>query len=273
MPVRTRRWIRRLRGGSQAHLVEAEDGDCYVLKARNNPQHHRILPNEWVAAVCLRYLQLPCPETAVLALNESIPELTARRGEREVPIEPGWHFGSRYVSNPAQCEPWDFLPDKLLEKIVNGRDFLGMYLFDQWTSNADGRQAVFFRAQMRLPKSEEREPVIRPALVASFIDHGFCFQGPSWRYADAARQGLYHRRLVYERVTGWDDFEPWLSRIEHFPEEVLDRALREIPMPWFDGPSERDEFEALLERLLHRRTSIRRLAEAGRGINLFPKWQ
>jgi hypothetical protein len=42
MPVNARRFIRKMRGGAQAHLLEADDGDYYIVKFQNNPQHRRI---------------------------------------------------------------------------------------------------------------------------------------------------------------------------------------------------------------------------------------
>src|SRR5713226_7150843 len=38
--------IRRMRGGAQAHLMRCDDGQYYVVKFQNNPQHPRVLANE-----------------------------------------------------------------------------------------------------------------------------------------------------------------------------------------------------------------------------------
>ena len=46
MPLTAVRHVRKMRGGAQAHLLEADDGHWYVVKFRNNPQHRRILVNE-----------------------------------------------------------------------------------------------------------------------------------------------------------------------------------------------------------------------------------
>lgn len=43
--------IRRMRGGSQSHLLWASDGNYYVTKFQNNPQHIRVLANEIFASV------------------------------------------------------------------------------------------------------------------------------------------------------------------------------------------------------------------------------
>ena len=42
--------IRRMRGGAQSHLMRASDGDYYVCKFVNNPQHPRVLANEFLAS-------------------------------------------------------------------------------------------------------------------------------------------------------------------------------------------------------------------------------
>ncbi len=41
--------IRKMRGGSQAHLLRASDNHFYVTKFQNNPQDIRILANEYLA--------------------------------------------------------------------------------------------------------------------------------------------------------------------------------------------------------------------------------
>ena len=66
MPIQAIRLIRKMRGGAQAHLMECDDGHFYVVKFRNNPQHRRILMNEWIASVFLNYLQISTPPTAIV---------------------------------------------------------------------------------------------------------------------------------------------------------------------------------------------------------------
>jgi hypothetical protein len=61
MPLKARRHIRKMRGGAQSYLLEGSDGCFYVVKFRNNPQHPRILVNELISAVLLRYLEVECP--------------------------------------------------------------------------------------------------------------------------------------------------------------------------------------------------------------------
>ena len=115
-------------------------------------------------------------------------------------------------------------------------------------------------------------PPRKMGFVALMIDHGFAFNGPHWDFPESAMTGLYPRRVVYEKVRSIDDFDPWLSRVIHFPEEVLDRALRGIPMDWIG-----DDYEAavkMLERLLARRKRVPELLHGCRKAagDPFPKW-
>ena len=72
MPLTAVRHIRKMRGGAQSHLLEADDGRWYVVKFRNNPQHRRILINEMLSAVFLDYLKISAP---VIAFSIPFSEL------------------------------------------------------------------------------------------------------------------------------------------------------------------------------------------------------
>src|SRR5215471_14632101 len=114
MPLLAVRHVRKMRGGAQAHLIEADDGHWYVVKFRNNPQHPRILVNELIASALLDYLKIAVPETAIIRITEAFltanPDLCLQLGSRRVEVQPGWHFGSRYPGDPARMAVYDFLP-------------------------------------------------------------------------------------------------------------------------------------------------------------------
>lgn len=271
MAVRARRWLRRMKGGSQPHLVEADDGHFYVVKPRNNPQHPRILVNEWISGVFLRFLQIASPETAPVWISDEFlaasPELVIQRGRRHEPVSPGWHFGSRLPGDPSQMALFDTLPNVLLAKVTNPRDLAGLIVFDRWVANADYRQLVFFRAAVAEPGSA------RPGFVMWAIDHGFAFQGPNWSVKAAGRQGLHHANPHYESIRDWDHLEPWLTRIEGFPEDVADQALASMPREWLN-PGEETELETMLEQLFRARSRIRHSVEdlLRTESALFPNW-
>jgi hypothetical protein len=270
MPLNAVRHIRKMRGGAQSHLLEADDGHAYVVKFRNNPQHRRILINELLASVFLDYLKISAPETALLHVSAGFlsanPEVHLTLGSRRLDVEPGWQFGSRYPGDPSRIAVYDFLPDALLPSIVNLDDFRGILVFDKWAGNADGRQCIFYRANVKAGRES------RPGFVARMIDHGYAFNGPYWDFPDSPLQGLYPRRLVYESVGSLDDFQPWLDLLRHLPEEVMDSAWKRVPPDWIEG--EEDALERLLDDLFERRRRVADLIEGARNtrVNPFPNW-
>src|ERR1700730_6074064 len=237
--------IRKMRGGAEAHLLETNDG-FYVVKFLGNPQHRRILVNEWISSVILHYLQIASPEVALVEITADFlranPDVTLHLGTRQIPVEPGWHFGSRYPGDPAVTAVYDYVPDALLAQVDNLSDFAACLVFDKWMANADGRQSVFFRARLKDSR--------KMGFVALMIDHGFVFNGPHWDFPDSPVQGLYARPSVYEGVRSLESFQPWLDRVMHFPVNVIDQVLRQIPPQWIAG--EEDQLEKLLERLMRR---------------------
>jgi hypothetical protein len=200
------------------------------------------------------------------------PEVALQTGNRSIPVEPGWHFGSRHPGTPQTTAIYDFVPDALLGQVANADQFLASLVFDRWVANADGRQSIFFRAQLKDWLARPGIPPRKMGFVALMIDHGFAFNGPHWDFPESAITGLYSRRIVYRNVRSIDDFEPWLSRVIHFPEEALDRALRQIPPAWI-GPDE-GALETMLERLLGRRKRMPELLHGCRKAegNPFPLW-
>jgi hypothetical protein len=277
MPVMARKLVRKMRGGAQAHLLEAADGHFYVVKFQGNPQHRRVLVNELIAGFILKYLQIASPETALVEVTPEFlrgnPDVHLTMGGRRIAVEPGWHFGSRFPGDPARTAVYDFVPDVLLGKVNNLRDFLGCLVFDKWTGNADGRQSVFLRAPLADWFPEQRANAQKLGFVALMIDHGFLFNGPHWEFVDAPGYGLYMRRTVYDTVTALESFEPWLGRVANFPDEVLDAALRQIPPEWIAG--EEEQLEKMLERLMRRKKKAPELIECVRESksNPFANWR
>ena len=273
MPVTARRHIRKMRGGAQSHLIEASDDHCYIVKFRNNPQHRRILVNELIAAEILEYLQISTPASDLVQVSEEFlkqnPEASFQLGSQVIPPDTGWAFGSRHPGDPNVTAIYDFVPDSLLAQVQNRSQFLAVLAFDKWTSNADGRQSIFFRAQLKDWFPDVKASPKKMGFVALMIDHGFIFNGPHWTFPESAVQGLYPRRTVYEPVTKMDDFQPWLDRIAYFPDEIMDRALRRIPPDWIEG--DEAELEKLLETLLRRKKRIGELVEQSRAV--FPNWK
>ncbi|HUY95795.1 MAG TPA: HipA family kinase [Terracidiphilus sp.] len=264
LAVRATQHIRRMRGGAQGHLMLGEDSHAYVVKFANNPQHVRVLANELMASRMAAAAGLTAPHGEIVEVSqwlvENTPEMTMDLGRRKEPCRAGRAFGSRFVGGLMPGQVVDYLPAEPLLEVRNLREFAGVLALDKWTGNANGRQAVFQRKQ--------RERMYR----AWFIDWGYCFHAGEWRFEDAPLRGVYHRNEVYREVRGWEDFEPWLSRMEAMDGEVLWGAANETPAEWYGGDV--GEMEALVEKLVGRRGRIRELIEGFRRTERepFPNW-
>jgi hypothetical protein len=253
-----------MRGGAQGQLMLGADGHVYVVKFQNNPQHTRVLANEFLASRLAAAAGLTAPEAELVEVSswlvENTPELEIDLGRARVRCQPGLQFGSRFVGGLMPGQVVDYLPEEQLAEVRNLGEFAGILALDKWTGNANGRQAVFTRRQ--------RERRYR----AVFIDYGYCFHAGEWRFEDAPLRGVYHRNDVYREIAGWESFEPWLTRLETMAAETMWAAAGEIPPEWYGG--DLGEMEALVEKLLQRRSRIRELIEGfgNSDRNPFPKW-
>jgi len=257
--------VRRMRGGAQSQLMLGADSNLWVVKFQNNPQHLRVLANELIATRLAQAAGLTVPATDVVEVTEwlianspgMVVELPHKRSE---PYTPGLQFGSRFLGGlPGQVV--DYLPEPQLEEVRNRHEFAGMLALDKWTGNCNGRQAIFDR--------RPRERRYR----ATFIDQGFCFNAGEWTFPDSPLRGVYARNCVYAGVTGWQCFEPWLTRIEEMPPAALWSVAETVPPEWYSG--ETAALERLMEKLLARRTRVRELIGSFRDSNRepFPHWE
>jgi hypothetical protein len=245
--------------------MRCKTDDYYVVKFQGNPQGTRILANELLGTQLAARLGLPTTHGAICYISEDLiqltPDLCVETAGGRIPCQSGRHFGSRYPLDPHHAKVLDFLLNNELIEIKNLADFLGMLVFDKWTCNVDGRQNIFYRANVHAPYQ------------AVMIDQGFCFNCSEWNFPDAPLRGLYCRPAVYERVRGMDDFDPWLTRLEReINENVLIDLAKTIPAEWYK--SNWDSLQRLLERLDRRRGRVRELLwttwKCSRGT--FPNW-
>jgi len=256
--------IRRMRGGAQSHLMRCSDRNLYVVKFQNNPQHIRVLANEFIVTRLASLVGLPIPEAAVVEVGESLiqntAELCVQVGENSIPCAAGLNFGSCYAVDPLKGQLFDYLPLEMFSKVRNPETFAGMLAFDKWVGNIDNRQAIFSR---RMVEHKYR---------VSFIDHGYCFNVGDWDFHDKPLRGAYVRNEVYCNVRDWEAFEPWLSRIEGIGENLLWSALAATPPEWYGDDCV--ALEKLAQALFERRGIVRELITAFRNSNRhpFPLW-
>jgi hypothetical protein len=258
--------VRRMRGGAQSQLMLGADGNLWVVKFQNNPQHLRVLANELIATRLAQAAGLTVPASDVVEVTEwliantpgMVVELAHGRAE---PYTPGLQFGSRFIGGMLPGQVVDYLPEQQLDEVRNLYEFAGMLALDKWAGNCNGRQAVFDR--------RPRERRYR----ATFIDQGFCFNAGEWSFPDSPLRGVYGRNSVYAGVTGWKSFEPWLSRIETMAPEALWSIAEVVPPEWYGG--DMSVIEQLMEKVLVRRARVRELIGSFRDSNRepFPLWE
>lgn len=256
--------LRPLRGGAQAHLLRASDGNCYVTKFQNNPQHIRVLANEMLATRLGLSLGLPMPRVEVIEVSDWLIEhsedLRIQLANQKIAYRGGKQLGSLYVG--FRDVPLDYLPPELLVRVSNVSDFARVVVLDKWACNADGRQAVYVR-----------ETPHRGRYGATFIDHGYCFNASEWTFPDYPLRGVFADNCVYQDVRGWEAFEPALTKAEEMDSEAIWRCAADIPEEWYEG--NRDGLYRLVEGLYSRRFLIRGLVSMFRESvrNPFPNWR
>ena len=242
-----------MKGGSQAHLIEADDGNCYVVKFTNNLQHRRVLINEWMAAQLMWHIGIATPATMLVNVSAEFlaenREVYLRGSKVQIAVDIGLHFGSRYPGHPNTTAIHDVLPDDFLARLSNRDDFIGALVFDRWVSNADGPQAIF--AQQTKPDVELPGDTRFEALM---IDRGFAFGGTDWLLRDSPIAGIHGRKAFYDGLRGIDDCRPWLSRIEAIRHDLLRQVIETIPQSWKDSTD--SGLDRLLRDLLVRRYRI-----------------
>jgi hypothetical protein len=259
--------IRRMRGGSQSQLMRASDGNFYITKFQGNPQHTRVLANEFLSSRLGLYLGLPMPEVAVIEVSEwlvnNTSELRFDVAGLATPCSSGLQLGSRYVADPEKDMVFDYLPESLIERIRNLQDFARVLVLDKWAGNADGRQAVFTK------------PATARKYGVTFIDQGYCFNCSEWNFPDSPLRGVFARNSVYQQVTGWESFEPVLSRAEQIDMAELWALTDGMPEEWWSRYGSADDLSRLIETLYQRRSSVRDLITAFRNSSRspFPNWK
>ncbi len=263
-PLRAVEEIRRMRGGSQSHLMRCSDDQYYVVKFPNNPQGRRVLANELLGTSLAELLSLPVAHGAVVFVSEELvrssDDLCIQQAFGRTPCESGLCFGSRHAGKLHGKAVYDFLPSSMLTQVSNLRDFCGMLVFDTWTSNDDDRQVVF-------------APDESNSYHAVMIDHGSCFDRNAWRFTDSPRRSLYLDKRVYQDVSGIEVFESWLTALAGINKDMLNEAASRIPPQWFGG--DRTGLVRLLDQLYERKDQIRgKIQFFGSAFPaVFPNWK
>lgn len=216
-------------GGSQPHVFHTEDGP-YLVKVSNNPQGSRVLPNDLVGGLCLDWLGVKHPRTAIVDIPESViedsPGACFQDGAR---LAAGLAVGSKLV----QSDPGGTVP---VDLIANPRDVAGTLAYDHWVRNHDGRQY-----RVRPSETESAKYDFVP------VDQGHSFGPPEWTVPtlDADRNIVANDSGVPVRH---EDIHDFADRLRQFSDAHTRAITDEIPDAWL-SETERDALRRyLLER-------------------------
>ncbi len=235
-------------GGTQGQLMLGSDGNLWVVKFRNNPQHRRILANEWMACHIAQSIGLTVPKCHTIAvLHQTIaddPRLNIQLGNGvSEPCREGVHFASQYIGGCIA----DWMADEIglaqWSNIQNYAEFLGMFVLDRWTGNRDRRQTLF------------KSLLDGKRFRAVFIDHGWSFGAGDWDFGEGPLPWGKSRSVLFDPCFNWSSFEPWIRKIEAYPAEALWSIAASVPPDWYEHDIH--ALHNLIERLLRRRSLIR----------------
>jgi hypothetical protein len=255
------RFVRKMRGGTQAHLLKTDDGDFYVIKFLENPQGKRILVNEWLTSHIFRHLGIATPAISVVEISaeflKASPQVYIQSPHGKLSVAPGSHFGSRFPGDPDRLAVYDLLPSALLGKVANRSHFLGAFMLDRWMANTDSRQAIFHhttQGSLTVPETSSRPP---GSYLAEMVDFSRMFDGQHWEFIEYAAQGVYRDVKVYSGFSA-TDLEQWTEAMSSFPAPLIWETAAAIPTEWRE--TDGDPLERLLDKLLKRRGRVADIA-------------
>lgn len=232
-------FIKKLPGGSQPVLVQAEDDLLYVAKFADNLQGTNLPFNESMGAELYRACGLTVPLWKPLLLTDEFLErspgawMQTEQGLQRPSA--GLCFGSRYLG-ADKARLYEILPSTAFHRVCNRADFWLSWLIDVCADHTDNRQALFLEGA-------------DGQLLSYFIDHGHLFGGPgSGRGAKthfAASRYLDAR--IYPQLSSRDSLGV-LRSLECFDMQPVRRRLSAIPDAWKTA-SALDSLDRCLERL------------------------
>jgi hypothetical protein len=221
------RFIRRMRGGSQASLIRCNDGKLYVVKFSNNQQGPNVLANEVIGSQLLRTLGFPTPSwKQVFVSNDFIdqnPDTAFEAPSGKISVESGLHFGSEFLGDDGSRRTYEWLPGGFISRLNNPNDYLGIYILDVLANHCDARQSLF----TTLDGGNSFQGI--------FIDHGHLFGGPNWDLPSKSGKALCQDLRLYSRQWTPDAIEHWISYFETKLQSILPKIPQTVPGFWYSG--------------------------------------
>lgn len=237
--LRAKTFIRPMIGRSRPVLVEANDGNFYIVKTAGNLLYPNSLANEFLGSALSSSVGLPVAEPRKIELSRSFLGGCEHPGfyqDDTYPDESAIHYASRMVQTRGnEAFIFEGLSPNLVPFVRNKRDFLGMFVVDFCFKHADARQVIFVKQQGG------------PSSRAVFIDHGHMFGGPLWE-TDCFHRASFHPVIaLYEGLSIQKDVCFWLKALSAKLPFAIDRAVKLLPSEWYTGDL------ILLQEWMHQR--------------------
>lgn len=227
-------WIRSMEkgetGGSQPHLFQTEAGQ-YMVKVKNNPQGARVLANELVGGLCLDWLGVKHPQSAVVDIPQDvIDDNPGARFKGGLPLVSGEAFGSEYW----QSDPKEAVDPKL---ICNREDVARTLAYDTWVRQHDGRQY-----RVRSSKSNVGKYEFIP------VDQGHSLGNPNW--SESGLEEKIESVAAPEPVISlnFDDFKEVIERLRSFSMSDAEHIVAQVPESWLRATERQALVRYLFER-------------------------
>lgn len=221
VPALLTRFVRKLRGGSQPILAEADDGQLYVVKFVDNMQGPNLLFNESVGTELYRLSGLPVPCWRPLQVSKAFIDSNAgcwfESPMGRVRPTAGLCFGSSFLGG-KDVQLFEILPRSFHQRVRNADDFWLAWLLDGCASHADNRQAIF------------RERADR-TLDAVFIDQGHMFGGPKGDLRPSLKVSRYIDQQLYSVVSSGKDGQLHQLAVQ-VDADALWQFARALPPEW-----------------------------------------
>lgn len=253
-PTRTAtKFLRKMRGGSQACLAQVDDGGFYVVKLLGNPQGSGVLFHEALGTELMKIVGLPVPAWSPIDVSDTfINENPGLWFEAETggPKKPpsGLHFGSKLVAGDETATAYEVIPRSWFNRVANRSDFIGALLFDLFACQSDNRQAIFIQ-----------DPDNR-SLRAVFIDQGSLFRECPEVCSHSRLPHMYLDPAIYADLDLDSFISFWEARIRRFDCEPIASLKNDckIPSEWYTP----DTFNRIVGGLVKRQALLDRYSIA-----------
>lgn len=215
-------------GVTAPQFFRAQDGNIYVVKFQNHQFGSRVLASEFFAAKLGAIMNLCFPPSDIIEIDEQM--LNSHPCLLELGLEPGPHFGSRYLEHA------EYIGKNRLHKAVNVPEMAGIILFDHMFHNADRAKN---QKNLLLHLENDQYKIYA-------IDNSHLFRSSRWTIDSFEKLGtkiktyyFQHYRILLKDLLTAQDFIPYLEVVNKLSNEQLDCIVNEIPNEWLPDEAER----------------------------------